>query len=130
MPGLIEGVHSALAGLGASAEPEAPARPEPKVSVRSSVKPDAITCLLCGSQQKLLKRHLSTAHSMTPREYRGEFGLRDDYPMVAPAYAERRRELAVKIGLGKKGRGRAPVQAESGSKVGNGRRTRGSSAKK
>ena len=30
------------------------------------------------------------------------WGLPADYPMVAPNYAERRRELAVKIGLGRK----------------------------
>ena len=39
---------------------------------------------------------------MTPDEYRARWNLPSDYPMVAPSYAEKRRELAVKIGLGRK----------------------------
>jgi predicted transcriptional regulator len=98
---LIASVHSALACLAAAA-PEAPASREPAVSVRSSIKPNSITCLVCGSQNKMLKRHLSTAHSMTPAEYRVEFSLKADYPMVAPNYSEQRATLARSIGLGSK----------------------------
>ena len=39
---------------------------------------------------------------MTPDEYRAHWNLPADYPMVAPNYAEQRRELAKKIGLGPK----------------------------
>jgi predicted transcriptional regulator len=39
---------------------------------------------------------------MTPEQYRQRWNLPADYPMVAPAYAEKRRELAKKIGLGRK----------------------------
>ncbi len=103
LPNLIQNVHSALTGI--SAQPAAPeAKPEPKVSVRSSVKPDYITCLECGQKQKMLKRHLTTAHNETPAEYRQRFGLAADYPMVAPNYAEQRRTLAKSIGLGTKRR--------------------------
>jgi predicted transcriptional regulator len=98
---LIQRVHDALEGLGQQRE-EAPSRPEPKVSIRSSIKPDAITCLVCGKPQKLLKRHLAATHDLTPGEYRETFGLRPDYPMIAPKYAEQRRDLAKKIGLGTK----------------------------
>lgn len=103
IPALIENVHNALGGLGKPAE-EAPTKPEPKVSVRSSVKPDAITCMLCGGKQKMLKRHLMTAHGLTPKEYRDTFSLNADYPMVAPNYSASRADLARKIGLGTKGR--------------------------
>ena len=72
------------------------------VSVRASVKPDAVTCLDCGAKFKMLKRHLSTDHGMTPTEYRVRWNLPADYPMVAPDYAARRKELAVRIGLGRK----------------------------
>jgi predicted transcriptional regulator len=72
--------------------------------VRSSVKPDSIACLECGQKQKMLKRHLSTAHGMTPTEYRQKYGLAPNYPMVAPNYAEQRRTLAKSIGLGTKRR--------------------------
>jgi hypothetical protein len=50
----------------------------------------------------MLKRHLATRYNMTPEQYRVRWNLPADYPMVAPAYAEKRRELAKKIGLGRK----------------------------
>ena len=103
LPALIQNVHSALTGISASG-PAAEARPEPKVSIRSSVKPDYIVCLEDGKKQKMLKRHLMTNHGMTPDEYRTKWGLAADYPMVAPNYAEQRRTLAKSIGLGTKRR--------------------------
>ncbi len=104
MAQLIQSVHTALAGLGAQPEPAEQKR-EPVVSVRSSVKPDYIVCLIDGSRHKMMRRHLQREHNMTPADYRSEFGLRDDYPMTAPNYTETRRQLAHKIGLGRKGRG-------------------------
>ena len=103
LPQLIQNVHSALSGLGARA-PEPEVKPEPAVSVRSSVKPDYIVCLEDGKKLKMLKRHLMTHYQMTPDEYRAKWGLSPDYPMVAPNYAEQRRTLAKKIGLGTKRR--------------------------
>lgn len=100
---LIQNVHNALSSLGAKVE-EAPVRQEPKVSIRSSVKPDYIVCLEDGKKLKMLKRHLMTHYQMTPDEYRQKWGLNSDYPMVAPNYAEQRRSLAVRIGLGTKRR--------------------------
>jgi len=105
LPAMIQGVHTALAGLGAVvAEPELV--PEPAVSVRSSVKPDFLICLEDGKKLKMLKRHLMTHYNLTPDQYRARWKLPPDYPMVAPNYAERRRELAKKIGLGTKPRKR------------------------
>ena len=101
VPTLISTVYGALAGLGGSA-PEEEVRPEPAVSVRASVKRDHLVCLEDGKKMKMLKRHLMTEHGMTPDEYRQRWGLGSDYPMVAPEYAETRRDLAVKIGLGRK----------------------------
>ncbi|WP_239804723.1 MucR family transcriptional regulator [Croceicoccus hydrothermalis] len=101
VPTLITAVHAALAGLdGEVTQDEAP--PEPAVSVRASVKPDYIVCLEDGKKLKMLKRHLMTHYNMTPDEYRARWNLPADYPMVAPNYAEKRRELAKKIGLGRK----------------------------
>ncbi|HEX8402480.1 MAG TPA: MucR family transcriptional regulator [Allosphingosinicella sp.] len=101
LPNLIQNVHGALTGLGV--EVEAPEiKPEPAVSVRSSVKPDYIVCLEDGKKLKMLKRHLMTHYQMSPEEYRSKWGLPADYPMVAPNYAEQRRSLAKKIGLGTK----------------------------
>ena len=98
---LITSVYSALSGLGGESQSEEP-RPDPAVSVRASVKNDHIVCLEDGKKMKMLKRHLMTEHGMTPDEYRARWGLPGDYPMVAPAYAETRRDLAKKIGLGRK----------------------------
>ncbi len=107
---LITNVYGALAGLG-NAAPEPDKAPEPAVSIRSSVKPEYIVCLEDGLKKSMLKRHLMTSHGLTPTEYRARWGLPADYPMVAPNYAEKRRELAKKIGLGRKPgmkRGRKP----------------------
>ena len=101
LPQLIGNVYSALAALGAPpAEPEAP--PQSAVPIRSSVKKDKILCLEDGMELKMLKRHLMTHHNMTPEQYRLRWKLPADYPMVAPDYAETRRDLAKKIGLGRK----------------------------
>lgn len=100
---LINNVHAALSNLGS--QPVEEEKPVPAVSVRTSVKPDYIVCLEDGKKLKMLRRHLMTHYGMTPDDYRAKWGLPADYPMVAPNYAERRRELALQIGLGKQGRG-------------------------
>ena len=101
VPTLIENVYAKLATLGDSVVAEEE-RPEPAVSIRSSVKKDHLVCLEDGKKMKMLKRHLMTDHGMTPDEYRARWNLPSDYPMVAPDYAEKRRDLAKKIGLGRK----------------------------
>lgn len=110
IPNLIGSVHAALAGL-STTEAQAPVaeRPQPAVSIRSSVKNDYLVCLEDGKKMKMLKRYLAVQYNMTPDEYRERWGLPKDYPMVAPAYAAKRRELAKTIGLGRSpnaGRGR------------------------
>ncbi|MGI9503317.1 MAG: MucR family transcriptional regulator [Geminicoccaceae bacterium] len=102
LPNLIALVGKGLAGLGQpQAEPELE-KPTPAVPIRKSVTPDHIVCLEDGKKLKMLKRHLMTRYNMTPDEYRKRWGMKDDYPMVAPAYAEKRSALAKKIGLGRK----------------------------
>ena len=101
LPGLIQSVYASLAALGQAPEP-AVEELKPAVSVRASVRPDAVTCLECGEKMKMLKRHLGTEHGLTPTEYRSRWSLPADYPMVAPDYAAKRKELAVRIGLGRK----------------------------
>jgi predicted transcriptional regulator len=111
LPTLIQTVYSALSQAG---EPAAVVEEAltPAVSVRSSVKPDYIVCLEDGKKLKMLKRHLMTHYSLTPEQYRQRWNLPADYPMVAPNYAEKRRELAKKIGLGRKP-GQKVVRAKS-----------------
>ena len=103
LPNLIQNVHQALTGISRTSA-AAEAKPEPKVSIRSSVKPDYIVCLEDGKRLKMLKRNLMTHYEMTPEQYRQKWGLSPDYPMVAPNYAEQRRKLAKSIGLGTKRR--------------------------
>jgi predicted transcriptional regulator len=103
LPNLIQNVHAALSGIAGNASAAEP-KPEPKVSIRASVKPDYIVCLEDGKKLKMLKRHLMTHYNMTPDQYRQKWGLNADYPMVAPNYAEQRRNLAKSIGLGTKRR--------------------------
>ena len=74
----------------------------PAVAVRSSVTREHIICLEDGRRFKSLKRHLRTAHGLTPAQYRARWSLRSDYPLVAPAYAAQRSDLAKSIGLGRK----------------------------
>lgn len=99
LPGLVTSVGAAIAGLG---QPEPDPAPEPSVPVNKSVKPDAITCLHCGKGFKMLQRHLRTDHGVDPDEYRAQFNLPASYPMTAPEYSARRRDLALEIGLGRK----------------------------
>ena len=110
LPTLIGQVHSALVSLGAEqVTADVPDIGKPAVSIRSSVKPDYIVCLEDGKKLTMLKRYLQTRYGMTPQQYRAKWKLPADYPMVAPNYADRRRELAKSIGLGRQGRGGKPT---------------------
>jgi predicted transcriptional regulator len=71
------------------------------VSVRRSIRPDHLVCSVCGKPQKMLKRHVAVRHEMTPAGYRERFGLKSDYPMAAPNYAQQRRDFALRAGLGR-----------------------------
>jgi predicted transcriptional regulator len=75
---------------------------QPAVPVKKSITPEAVICLCCGERFKTLRRHLQTTHQLSPREYRATFGLKSDYPIVAPNYAAQRSDLAKSLGLGRK----------------------------
>jgi predicted transcriptional regulator len=99
---LVQRVHGALSGLGQTPAAQEPEKKRAVVSVRASVKPDYLVCMECGKKQKTLRRHLQTAHGMTPDRYRADYGLPRDYPLTAPNYSEQRRSMAKNIGLGRK----------------------------
>ena len=98
-------MHDAVKSLSHSGEPEAtpPAQEfTPAVSVRKSLaSKDHIISLIDGKPYKALRRHLS-GQGLTPDEYRARYGLKPDYPMVSESYSQVRREMAKKIGLGRK----------------------------
>jgi predicted transcriptional regulator len=106
VPAFLERMHGAVAGLAtpqAQAEETAPTTEyPPAVTVRRSLaSKDHLISMIDGKPYKTLKRHLSR-HGLTPAQYRERYGLKPDYPMVAENYAEMRRGLAKKIGLGRK----------------------------
>jgi predicted transcriptional regulator len=79
-----------LRKIGTGVEQPAESKPKPAVAARRSIG--------LGKKQKLLKRHLAVEHSLLPGQYRESFGLEPDYPIVAPNYAQQRRERALKVG--------------------------------
>ncbi len=97
IPALISSLHEALTKLESGEEIRAPSVP-----IDKSVTRNEIICLECGKGHKMLKRHLGTAHGLTVEEYRAQWGLGRDYPLVSPNYAKQRSEFAKKIGLGRK----------------------------
>lgn len=100
LPILIQNVHGCLSALGVKETVEA-APQLPAVSIRASIKPEYLICLEDGKKMKLLKGYLKRVYGLSPGEYREKWNLPADYPMVAPAYTARRRELAMEIGLGR-----------------------------
>ena len=104
LPGLIQSVHRALAGIASGSEAADAAPKEPAVPSRRAITPDFLICLEDGRKFKSLKRHLRTKYNMSPEEYRAKWGLAKDYPMVAPNYAKARSDLAKQMGLGQGGR--------------------------
>ncbi|MBZ9998034.1 MucR family transcriptional regulator [Mesorhizobium sp. BH1-1-4] len=101
LPDLIASIHSSLTGLGQPNVAELP-KQEPAINPKRSVAPDYIICLEDGKKFKSLKRHLSVHYGLSPDEYREKWGLKQDYPMVAPNYAAQRSTLAKAAGLGRK----------------------------
>jgi predicted transcriptional regulator len=98
---LINTVASQLAKIRVKFEPPAGEKPEPAVSMRRSIRPGQVVCLVCGKPHKMLKRHLVVQHGLTPGEYRDRFGRMPHYPMVAPNYTQQRRDVALATGLGR-----------------------------
>ncbi|SED81080.1 transcriptional regulator, MucR family [Rhizobiales bacterium GAS191] len=100
LPALIQQIHSTLQQV-ASGVQHAPDQPlTPAVPIKKSVTRDYIICLEDGKKFKSLKRHLRSSFDLSPEEYRKKWGLPYDYPMVAPAYAQTRSDLAKSMGLG------------------------------
>ncbi|MGF7213181.1 putative transcriptional regulator [Skermanella aerolata] len=100
--GVIDIVHGALLHLVQAPPLQQEETRNPAVPIRKSVTAEYIVCLEDGRKLKMLKRHLSATYGMTPDQYRARWNLPADYPMVAPAYAERRSDFAKASGLGRR----------------------------
>jgi predicted transcriptional regulator len=120
VPAFLRTMHETVTALGqapatgdSGASGEDSSDRQPAVSVRKSLaSKEHIISMIDGKPYKTLRRHLST-HGLTPEQYRERYNLKPDYPMVAPTYAEMRRAMAKKIGLGSKGRRRGPAKPKS-----------------
>ena len=123
IPDLIDSIYRSLATMSGEASGYAPAMAaqpagtegsitadgvekkqelEPFVPIDQAVSHDAVICLICGKPNKAIKGHLSRTHGMDVKTYSRQFSLPKDFPMVAPAYSEKRRKLAIEAGLGEK----------------------------
>ncbi|MGN6763801.1 MAG: MucR family transcriptional regulator [Rhizobiaceae bacterium] len=106
LPNLIADIHAALGRVGGTSEQAPVDKQKPAVNPKRSVHDDYIVCLEDGKKFKSLKRHLMTHYNLTPDQYREKWNLDSSYPMVAPNYAAARSQLAKKMGLGRKAKGR------------------------
>jgi predicted transcriptional regulator len=97
---LIATVHRAIGQLGQPVQ--SAEAPVPAVSVRRSVHHDHVVCLDCGYRGKTLRLHISVRHGLTRDEYLRRWGLPSDHRLTAPAYSDRRSEMAKSNGLGRK----------------------------
>jgi predicted transcriptional regulator len=102
VPKLLKSVHDSLLGLDPSAgDAKAPeTKQKPAVPISRSVHNDYIICLEDGKKLTMLKRYLHSRYGLSPEDYRRKWKLPPEYPMVAPAYADRRSQFAKSIGLG------------------------------
>lgn len=105
VPAFLKKMHSAIAGIGSGEDSvEEPVAEEfvPAISVRKSLASKGhIVSMIDGKPYKTLRRHLST-HGLTPAQYRERYNPKADYPMVSESYSQVRRDMAKKIGLGRK----------------------------
>ena len=111
LPKLIASVHEAFMSLGQPPVAAAAAEPlKPAVPIKKSITDEYLISLEDGRKLKSMKRYLAKL-GMTPADYRAKWGLPSDYPMVAPAYAAHRSELAKGLGLGRNRGSKEAVEA-------------------
>jgi predicted transcriptional regulator len=134
LPDFIGSVYAALNKASTQGGEAPKVEVKPAVPVKKSVTQEYIICLEDGKKFKSLKRHLRTHYDMSPEEYREKWGLARDYPMVAPAYATARSNLAKSMGLGRRSQAEAagmngapqpevkPAKAKKGAAVAKGAR--------
>ena len=102
----LQTVHSALQNLeqGVSvAEPgEAAAATvkESTMTIRQAFKKDEVICMVCQKGGfKTLKKHLTTAHQLTPGQYRKQFGIKSSQKLAAKNFSDARRAAAEERGM-------------------------------
>ncbi|KQN86817.1 transcriptional regulator [Sphingomonas sp. Leaf67] len=129
VPAFLQTMHATVLGLASGKVEQEEAVPQQDhvaaVSVRKSLaSKDHIISMIDGKPYKTLRRHLA-GHGLTPETYRERYGLRPDYPMVAETYSQSRRDMAKRIGLGRKARSADTGEAAAESDAGDAPRRRG-----
>ena len=93
-------VHNALKNLEAGEPVEGAGGAKTSLTVKEAFKKGEVICMVCGKGGfKTLARHLSTAHSLKPGEYKKRFGIPSKQPLSAKNYSEARRKTALDRGL-------------------------------
>jgi predicted transcriptional regulator len=110
LPEFIGSIYTALSTVSSQMVEQPKVELKPAVPVKKSLTPEYLICLEDGKKFKSLKRHLQAHYGLSPDEYRQKWGLPRDYPMVAPAYAAARSNLAKTMGLGRRA-GESPAAA-------------------
>jgi len=67
----------------------------PAVTKRKAFGKKQIFCMVCGKGFTTLKRHLGTAHDLTAKEYRKQFGIPAGTTLASKDYSESRRQMAI-----------------------------------
>lgn len=74
---------------------------ESTLTIRQAFKKDEVICMECQRGGfKTLKKHLSTAHQLTPSQYRKKFGIKSTQKLAAKNFSEARRQAAQERGMG------------------------------
>src|SRR5512133_1583754 len=56
---------------------------ESSITIRQAFKKDEVICMVCQKGGfKTLKKHLSTAHQLTPGQYRKQFGIKSSQKLA------------------------------------------------
>jgi predicted transcriptional regulator len=95
----IQEVHAALTTLekGEAVETAEEVQEDnvPAITKRKAFGKKQIFCMVCGKGFTTLKRHLSAAHDLTPKEYRKQFGIPTGTTLASKDYSESRRQMAI-----------------------------------
>lgn len=73
-----------------------------KINFKKIFKDNEVICLICNKGFTTLKRHLNQIHQITDKEYKKQFGIPPEQPLVAKAYSEKKKADAQKNNLGAK----------------------------
>lgn len=100
-------VHATLKNLEEGATPaETPQTAqdevkESRLTIRQAFKRDEVVCMECQRGGfKTLKKHLSSAHQLTPGQYRKKFGIKSTQKLAAKNFSDARRQAAEERGMG------------------------------